>query len=183
MSSWKYCWLHNQHCRLKFCVPYGKKWAKAYKLLLFTSDFLARYGIMLLFNMMVKKVHSSLSLFQTIFLLLYCPVGSHGLAGKINCGKRAFTNVVFYCQISQVWPQEDTAMGTSALGVLYLLYLLQVCGVLYNMSRRGLTALLILGRGNARAWQWDKRRVENPTSFLYKTESLNLWGFYRLGLN
>ncbi len=35
-----------------------------------------------------------------------------------------------------------------------------------NIVRRGLTALLILKQGNAKAGQWDKREVETPTSFL-----------------
>lgn len=45
------------------------------------------------------------------------------------------------------------------------------------MSRRGLTALLILAMGNARAWLRDKQEVETPTSFhIYMSNGKCFWG-------
>ena len=63
--------------------------------------------------------------------------------------------------------QEDAATGTFMLDVLYPHGSRVLLCRTYNMSWRGLTALLILVyRQCEKLEDWDKREVETPTSFL-----------------
>ena len=73
-----------------------------------------------------------------------------------------------YLRLSDLANQspEENATETSALGVLYPVHL-----ILYRVderiySRRGLTRVAYPGQGNARARQWDKRKVVTPTSLI-----------------
>ncbi len=98
------------------------------------------------------------------------PVSPQGLVGLFT-GKgrlRTFSSTVKLRKLDQA--SEETQRERSRWVYYIRLSLLPQMGSSgtggINIVRRGLTALLILKQGSAKAGQWDKREVETPTSFL-----------------
>ena len=103
---------------------------------------------------------------QKIFLSLQPTLDSpKRVGGQVLLENRTFTNAVFDCRISQIhWSRRDATV-TSTLGVLSHVHLKCMMNMFYNIPWRGLSRVAYPGQGNARARQWDKRRVENSHVF------------------
>ena len=132
----------------------------------------------------LKNLHASFFIFNLNPYLCPRSVSLLRACGSKLCGKRTLRNVIFYGQTSQICTfSEDTATGTSALGVLYPIdCTMIVCFVwVYNMSRRGLTALLILRERQCEGLTVGQAESgESHVFFISITNQLNLGEVYRL---